>query len=530
MKTLLFNGFVHTPDDPGATAVLLDGDRIVWVGHEGAALAQRDGVADAVDLQGALVTPAFVDAHVHVTATGINLGGLDLTGTTSVQDLLERVRAYCAAVPEGDIVVGHGWDETRWSDPSLPTREQIDEASHGTAVYLTRIDVHSALASTHLLDLIPDVRGLPGYDAAGALRSGAHHAARRAVLDSISEHQRDRVQGVALEHFAAAGIAAVHEMAGPDISSRRDLTALLERDGGPLIRAYWGELGAARVAAELGAVGAGGDLFADGAIGSHTAFLAEPYSDDPSTRGVQHVTAAEVAEHVIDCSEVGIQAGFHVIGDGALNEVLAGFRDAATALGAATVRAGRHRLEHVEMPTAEHLATLADLGITVSVQPQFDALWGGHNSLYATRLGLDRAAPMNPFAEFLRAGIAMTFGSDTPVTEVTPWHTVASAMYHHTPSSRISARAAFNAHTRGGWRAVGVDDAGVIRTGAAAHLAVWRVDELSVQAPDERVAAWSTDPSSGTPLLPVLTEDGPFPDCLLTVAGGRTIFSDGSLM
>ena len=75
-----------------------------------------------------------------------------------------------------------------------------------------------------------------------------------------------------------------------------------------------------------------------------------------------------------------------------------------------------------------------------------------------------------------------------------------------------------------------MDDAGVIRTGAAAHLAVWRVDELSVQAPDERVAAWSTDPSSGTPLLPVLTEDGPFPDCLLTVAGGRTIFSDGSLM
>lgn len=530
MKTLLFNGVVHTPDDPGATAVLLDADRIVWVGHEGAALAQRDGVDLAVDLQGALVTPAFVDAHVHVTATGINLGGLDLIGTTSANELLDRVRTFCAGLPPGDIVVGHGWDESTWGHEPVPTRAQVDDAAGGAAVYLTRIDVHSALASTALLDLIPDVSGLPGHDATGALRSDAHHAARRAVLDSIGDQQRHRVQEAALDHFAAAGIAAVHEMAGPDISSHRDLTALLERADGPLVTAYWGELGAGRRAAELGAVGAGGDLFADGAIGSHTAFLTAPYADDPGTRGVQHVTAAEVADHVRECADLGLQAGFHVIGDAALDEVLEGFRRAAEVLGEPTVRAGRHRLEHVEMPGAVQLETLAHLGITVSVQPQFDALWGGPDGMYAARLGADRTAPMNPFSDFLRSGIAMAFGSDTPVTRATPWHTVASAMFHQTPSSRISARAAFNAHTRGGWRAVGVDDAGIIRTGAAAHLAVWRTDELAVQAPDERVAAWSTDPSSGTPLLPTLTRTGPYPECALTVAAGRIIFSDGSLV
>ncbi len=529
MRSLLFNGFVHTPDDPGATAVLVDGDRIAWVGHEGAALAQRDGVDRVIDLQGALLTPGFVDAHVHVTATGMNLTGLDLTQASSRDDLLARVRSFCAQAPGGDVVLGHGWDETRWSDPQLPSRAQIDVAAGGVAVYLTRIDVHSALASTPLLERIPDVSGCSGFDATGALRSEAHHRARRAVLDSVGEKQRAQLHQTALDHFSAAGVAAVHEMAGPDISSERDLQALLAHAGGPQVTAYWGELGAGARARSLGAIGAGGDLFADGAIGSHTAYLSNPYVDAP-TRGVLHVTASDVAEHVAECASIGLQAGFHVIGDAALAEVLAGFRSAADNLGIDRIRAGRHRLEHVEMPCADDLATIAELGITASVQPQFDALWGGAAGMYATRLGAARSEPMNPFNGFTRAGITLAFGSDTPVTTVTPWHSVAAAMFHRTESSRISARAAFNAHTRGGWRAIGVDDAGVIRPGFAAHLAAWRAGDLAVQAPDERVAAWSTDPRSGTPPLPQLTPDGPVPDCLLTMSGGRVTHTTGSLV
>lgn len=530
MRTLLFNGFVHTPDDPGATAVLVDGDRIAWVGHEGAAMAQRDGVEQIIDLQGALLTPAFVDAHVHVTATGMNLTGLDLTGTTGAADVLARVRQFCASVPDGDIVLGHGWDETTWADPSIPTRHQVDQASAGVAVYLTRIDVHSALASTALLDRIVDVTGTPGFDPTGPLRSDAHHRARRAVLDSIGADQRARLQRDALAHFSAAGVAAVHEMAGPDISSEQDLRELLALGDGPLVTAYWGELGAAARAQALGAVGAGGDLFADGALGSHTANLSSPYVDDPATSGVLHVDSAGVAEHVLECSALGIQAGFHVIGDGALDEVLKGFADAAERSDDDLIRSCRHRLEHVELPTDAHLATMSRLGITASVQPQFDALWGGSDGMYAARLGAARAEPMNPFRAISRAGITMAFGSDTPVTPATPWHTVAAAMFHRTPASRITARAAFNAHTRGGWRAVGIDDAGVIRPGYAAHLVAWRAGELAVQTPDERVAAWSTDPRAGTPLLPQLDEAGPFPDCLLTMAGGRMTYTSGLLV
>lgn len=531
MKTLLCNGYVHTPDDPGATAVLIDGDRIAWVGHEGAALAQRDGVDRVVDLQASLVTPAFVDAHVHVTATGLTLAGLDLGGVSSGPDLLRMVRDFVAGRSPDDIIVGHGWDETTWSDPTIPNRAELDRVTAGRAIYLTRIDVHSALASTALIDKVPEVAKLPGFDPVGPLRSDAHHVARRAVLDRIGDDQRRRVQDLALEHMAAAGVSAVHEMAGPDISSLRDVTALLARDSGPSVTAYWGELGAAARAASWGAVGAGGDLFADGAIGSHTAWMSAPYTDDPATRGVSHVSAEDVCEHVLDCVDVGIQAGFHVIGDAAIDEVLRGFAAAAERVGVDRVRAGRHRLEHVEMPGAGHIAAMADLGITASVQPQFDSLWGGPDGMYAQRLGGVRAGDMNPFTSFLRAGVSLAFGSDTPVTTVTPWHTVAAAVAHRTHDQRITARAAFNAHTRGGWRAIGVDDAGVIRPGGRAHLAVWGgVENLVVQAPDERVAAWSTDPSSGTPPLPALAPEGPFPKCRLTLAAGEVIHSDGSLV
>ena len=529
MRILLTNGRVHTPDDPGATALLVEGDRIAWIGHEGAALAQRDGVDTVVDLDGALVTPAFVDAHVHVTATGANTTGLDVTTTTGSADLLRTIERFCSAVPDDDIVVGHGWDETTWPDPTTPSRADIDRAAGGRPVYLTRIDVHSALASTALLERIPDVSGLAGFDATGPLRSDAHHRARRVVLDAMAPAQRGRLQRVALDGFAAAGIAAVHEMAGPDISSESDVTGLLTGDHGVLVTAYWGEPDVS-TAVRLGAIGAGGDLFADGAIGSHTAYLAQPYADDSTTRGVLHLTSADVADHVVQCTERGIQAGFHVIGDAALDEVLEGFLAAADRLGAARIRAARHRLEHVEMPSVDAMATLADLGVTASMQPQFDELWGGRGGMYERRLGPGRAAPVNPFASLVRAGVPLAFGSDTPVTTPDPWRTVAAAVFHHRPEERLTARAAFNAHTRGGWRAVGVDDAGVLRPGAAAHLAVWETDELTVQAPDERIAAWSTDPSSGTPLLPEVTVGTTGPACLLTIAAGRVIHDRDDMM
>lgn len=518
---LLRRGEVHSPADPFATAMVVERGQVAWVGSEGAADAFADGVDEVVDLDGALVTPAFTDAHVHTTATGLALTGLDLSGAASRPEALARVRDFAAARPDDRVLLGHGWDASRWPDGLPPTRAELDEATGGRPLYLSRIDVHSAVVTTALLDLVAgDITRVDG-----PLTADAHHAVRAAALGAVTAAQRTEAQRAALAHAASLGIGTVHECAGPEISSEDDLTGLLRlaAEGDvPRVLGYWAEQDVDK-ARELGAIGAAGDLFVDGALGSHTACLHQPYADAGHT-GTAHLDAAAVAAHVVACTEAGLQAGFHAIGDAAVTTVVEGVRAAADKLGLARIRAARHRVEHAEMLTPETVAAFAELGLTASVQPAFDALWGGEDGMYAQRLGAERARTLNPFAALLRAGVPLAFGSDSPVTPLDPWGTVRAAAFHRTPEHRVSVRAAFTAHTRGGWRAIGRDDAGVLVPGAPADYAVWRTDELVVQAPDDRVARWSTDPRSGTPGLPDLTPGRNLPVCLRTVVGGRTVF------
>ncbi|MGI5453072.1 amidohydrolase [Streptomyces sp. CA-249302] len=517
---LLRRGEVHSPADPFATAMVVERGQVAWVGSEGAADAFADGVDEVVDLDGALVTPAFTDAHVHATATGLALTGLDLSDAPSLEAALALVRDFAAGRPGDRVLLGHGWDAARWPGGRPPTRAELDEATGGRPLYLSRIDVHSAVATTALLDMAPDLGAVDG-----PLTADAHHAVRAAAFAGVTSVQRTEAQRAALARAASLGIGSVHECAGPEISSEDDFTGLLALAAdlaGPRVVGYWAEQDVEK-ARELGAVGAAGDLFVDGAFGSHTACLHQPYTDAGHT-GTAYLDAAAVAAHVVACTEAGLQAGFHAIGDAAVTAVVEGVRGAAEKVGLARIRAARHRVEHAEMLTPETVAAFAELGLTVSVQPAFDALWGGEEGMYAQRLGVERARSLNPFAALLRAGVPLAFGSDSPVTPLDPWGTVRAAAFHRTPEHRVSVRAAFTAHTRGGWRAVGRDDAGVLVPGAPADYAVWRTDQLVVQAPDDRVARWSTDPRSGTPGLPDLTPGHDLPVCLRTVVGGRTVF------
>ncbi|MFF7849859.1 amidohydrolase [Streptomyces sp. NPDC007910] len=526
---LLRGGEVHSPADPFATAMVVEHGHVAWVGSEGAADAFASGVDEVVDLEGALVAPAFVDAHVHTTATGFALTGLDLSSAASLAEAAERVRAHAAARPEDRVLLGHGWDASRWPERRPLTREELDGLTGGRPLYLTRIDVHSAVVTTAMLDLVPGVRDLDGFhDGLRPLTGDAHHAVRAAAFGAVSARQRTEAQRAARARAASLGIGTLHECGGPRIFSEEDFTGLLDlarEEAGPRVVGYWADLDVER-ARGLGALGAAGDLFADGSLGSHTACLHEPYADhaDAGHTGAAHLDATTVALHVVACTEAGLQAGFHAIGDAAVTAVVEGFRAAAEKLGLARVRAARHRVEHVEMLTPETIAAFAELGLTASVQPAFDALWGGEEGMYADRLGADRARTLNPYAALLRAGVPLAFGSDAPVTPLDPWGTVRAAAFHRTPEHRISARAAFTAHTRGGWRAVGRDDAGTLVPGAPADYAVWRTEELVVQAPDDRVARWSTDPRSGTPGLPDLSPGADLPVCLRTVVHGRTVF------
>ncbi|MGW1028335.1 amidohydrolase [Streptomyces sp. NPDC002577] len=527
---LLRRGDIHTPADPFATAMVVERGRVAWVGSEGAADAFADGVDEVIDLDGALVTPAFTDAHVHTTATGLTLTGLDLTGARSLDEALALVREHAAARPYDRVLLGHGWDAARWPGGRAPSRAELDEATGGRPLYLSRIDVHSAVVSTALLDLVPDVAERAGYQPDGPLTRDAHHALRAAAQAAVTPEQRTEAQRAALRQAVSLGIGSVHECAGPDISSEDDFTGLLRlaaEEPGPRVVGYWGEQiadarGAEKIRA-LGAIGAAGDLFVDGALGSHTACLHEPYADAGHT-GAAYLDAAAVAEHVVACTEAGLQAGFHAIGDEAVTAVVEGVRAAADKVGLARIRAARHRVEHAEMLIPETIAAFAELGLTASVQPAFDALWGGEDGMYAQRLGAARARGLNPFAALLRSGVPLAFGSDSPVTPLDPWGTVRAAAFHRTPEHRVSVRAAFTAHTRGGWRAIGRDDAGILVPGAPADYAVWRTGDLVVQAPDDRVARWSTDPRSGTPGLPDLSPGSELPVCLRTVVSGRTVF------
>lgn len=514
-STLYRGGLLHCPADPSATALLVRDGRIAWLGAD-ADVPVADRV---VELDGALVTPAFVDAHVHATDTGLALSGLDLSGARSAGEVLDAVSAFAAGLPGDAVVLGHGWDESTWARPVPPGAAELDRAGGGRRVYLSQASIHSALVSRALLAACPGVVAVAGYDASGWLRRDAHHVVREVALGSISSAQRVAAQRAALGRAASLGIAAVHECGGPGTSDESDFTGLLaiSGDGVPEVYGYWGELLGAAKARDLGAVGAGGDLYADGALGSRTAHVSEAYLDgEPGGCGHGYVTAEQVRDHLLDCAAYRLQGGFHAIGDAAISTVLAGFALAAGKVGVERLRAARHRVEHAEIMNKRLIAGFVEYGIVASMQPAFDRLWGGAGRMYESRLGLDRSLESNPMGAMHSVGVALAFGSDSPVTPLDPWGSVRAAAAHHNPVQRMSVRAAFAAHTRGGWRAVHLDNEGVLALGAPATFAVWStlagvergLPVLQARDPEVRGAA---DPT-------------PLPVCRATVLRGDVIY------
>lgn len=509
---ILVGGRVYAPGQPGATAVVTRGNTISYVGDDAGAHRHGSG-APAVDLGGRLLTPAFVDAHLHAVQAGLVMTGLDLHDATSRTEVLDRLAAYATEHPAATVILGQGWDDRAWPDPRPPTRVELDRAAGDRPVYLARVDVHSAVVSSPVLDHLPGPAAAAGYSDDGRLTQDAHHQARDVVNRLTSDADRRDAIRRALQQAASRGVAAVHELGGPHLGPVQDLRRVREvgAELGVGVVTYWGELASSKsiaVAREFGAAGLAGDLCIDGAIGSRTAALRQPYAD-ADTSGARYLSDEEIVEHIVECTRAGLQAGFHCIGDAAVAAAIAGLRRAAEQLGAGPIRAARHRLEHLEMVAAADIPALAELGVVASVQPPFDARWGGPGELYEQRLGPSRAQTMNPFGTLHRAGVPLALGTDAPVTPIAGWAMVRAAVQHWRAEERLSPAVAVDAASRGAHWAGLVDDAGTIAAGHRADLAVWDISRAGPL-------------SAG---LPDLVGEQPLPECAATIAGGRVVFS-----
>jgi predicted amidohydrolase YtcJ len=526
---LLVNGRVHSPTHPDATAMAVRGDVVAWLGSDDVGRSQFPD-AEIEDLEGGFVAPGFVDSHIHLSATGLTLSGLDLRPAGSRAHCIQMVADYAATHP-GQPVWGHGWDESAWPENTPPSTADLDAVLGDRPAYLARVDVHSALASTGLRQLVPELPAAAGFTPQQPLAGDAHHLVRAVARGLLTAEQLAEARAGALDALAAAGIVAVHECAGPEIGGLHDWLALRALDRGVEVIGYWGEAvttpaQARALVNETGARGLAGDLFVDGALGSHTAWLHEPYADAPDRIGTCYLPPDAIEAHLRACTEAEVTAGFHVIGDAAVSAVVDAFEHIVADLGVVAVARCGHRLEHVEMVSADQAEKLGAWGVIASVQPNFDALWGGGDGMYARRLGAERGIQLNPLALLASQGVPLALGSDAPVTGIDPWVSVRAAVNHHTPGSAVSARAAFAAATRGGWRAGGVRDGktGTLVPGAPASYAVWDAGALDVSAPGDAVQRWSTDPRSRVPGLPHMGPNDALPRCRQTVHRGVVIY------
>jgi hypothetical protein len=483
MRTLYRASRVHTLSYPRTGEWLLVDDRHV----------QRVGTGDppeadrVVELPGATILPGFVDAHVHLTGTGIHAQAPELGAARSAPELLDAVRAV-AATRQGPVLV-HGYDESKWEVRTLPTLAELDAACD-RPLAVVRVDGHLTLANTAALKEsgVLEREGVELEQAGqptGLLTRDANASLHRWFATHLAERDIEELQLAAASLAVSRGVTTIHEMSMPNERGIHDLEILLGHRGRlPVdVVTYVATTDIPQVM-DLGLPRIGGDLPVDGSIGARTAFVSGRYADTGEA-GSRYFEDDELANFFHDGHLAGLQVGVHAIGDAAIEQVVSTWERVYQTLdsrGRRHFRARRHRIEHFEMAEGRLMERAAALGLGICVQPAFDAEWGFPGGLYEQALGADRAAGMNAFRDQLERGLEMGAGSDTPITTLDPMVTVAAFELHHDPTQRLSRVEAVRVCTDGSARLAHQDDKkGTLEPGKHADFAAYDVDPLDAE-------------------------------------------------
>jgi predicted amidohydrolase YtcJ len=494
------------PARPEAEAVAVTGDRIAAVGTRAEIEKLRGPATRVIDAGGRFVMPGFGDAHIHLMTGGAQLDSVDLKDAATPAEFARRIGGRAKAAAKGEWILGGNWDEQAWPGAPLPVKEMIDGVTPDTPVFVTRYDEHMSLANTLALRLAGVSAATPDPPGGVIVRDAAGHptgilkdAAQAFVFKVIpapTPEQRTRTLGRALGHMAALGVTSVQDM-GPDpedvavyeaLASQGTLTARIRAVPAEVPLA--GRLGSSPVrhhpSSFLRVSGAKG--FADGSLGSTTAYFFEPYTDAPGSRGLladEMRPLDQMRARLVKIDKAGEQLCIHAIGDRAVSMVLDLFADVGQANGP---RDRRPRIEHSQHVAAKDFARYARAGVIASVQPYHaidDGKWA------EKRIGPERARTTYAFHSFLDHGVRLAFGTDWPVAPLDPLQTVYAAVTRATldgkhpdgwvPAERVGVAQAIEAYTIGSaFSEFQEQEKGSITAGKLADLVILSGDPLRV--------------------------------------------------
>lgn len=434
--TVIHGGLIHTVDvnHPVASAMAFDETGLILAVGDSDSLLSEFPAAERLDLAGRTVIPGLIDSHGHLHNLAESLTRAQLAGTTSVEDVLERLAAHEARLGESDWLLGRGWDQNDWPVREFPTRADLDARFPDRPVWLRRIDGHAAWANSAALAMVDrdlsgdwQIEGGMIHRDAGGNPTGIFIDKAMALVEQIVPPTPDAVLmdaiDLAIDQMLSLGLTGVHD---PGID--REAFGRFQRklEAGQLHTRVYAMTGGAGATLDWAcARGPYADptghlflratkLYDDGALGSRGAALLADYSDDPGNLGLLFFEADVLQsqiERVLDC---GFQAAVHAIGDRANREVL----DALEAgIAAHPDNPGRHRVEHAQVLSAEDLGRFAELGVIAAMQPTHatsDMYWA------EDRLGPERVRFAYAWRSLLDDGARLAFGSDFPVEAVDP--------------------------------------------------------------------------------------------------------------